>query len=66
MFDHDRLTQCLKALPERERSVLLMTFYDDMPADALAAEMKLSAATVRVIRQRGLERLRLCVTGEPR
>ena len=39
-----------------------MTFYDDRPADAVAAELKLSAGNVRVIRHRGLERLRGCMT----
>lgn len=62
--DDRRLAHCLEGLPERERTVLLMTFYDDMPADALARELNLSTANVRVIRHRGLERLRKCVTGE--
>jgi RNA polymerase sigma-70 factor (ECF subfamily) len=44
----------------------LLTFYDDMPAEALARELDLSPANVRVIRHRGLERLRGCVTGESR
>lgn len=62
--DRERLAHCLERLPERERTVLLMTFYDDMPADALAQELDLTPANVRVIRHRGLERLRRCVTGE--
>jgi RNA polymerase sigma-70 factor (ECF subfamily) len=65
-FDRERLTHCLECLPERERTVLLMTFYDDMPAEALANELNLSQANVRVIRHRGLMRLRTCVTGEAR
>jgi len=65
-LDHKRLAHCLEALPERERTVLLLTFYDDMPAEALARELDLSPANVRVIRHRGLERLRGCVTGESR
>jgi len=62
--DSGRLTHCLELLPERERSVLMLTFYDDMPADELAQELNLSPANVRVIRHRSLERLRKCVTGE--
>lgn len=62
--DSDRLAHCLESLPERERTVLMLTFYDDMPAEALARELNLSQANVRVIRHRGLERLRVCVTGE--
>ncbi len=62
--DRARLMDCLERLSERERTVLVMTFYDDMPAEALARELGLSPANVRVIRHRGLERLRACVTGE--
>ena len=57
----ERLKSCLSALPERERAVLIMTFYDDRPADAVAADLGLSAGNVRVIRHRGLERLRGCI-----
>lgn len=60
-IDTERLRHCLAALQERERTVLVMTFYDDRPADAVAAELGLSAGNVRVIRHRGLERLRSCM-----
>lgn len=63
-LDRARLAHCLERLPERERTVLLLTFYDDMNADALARELDLSPANVRVIRHRGLARLRACVSGE--
>jgi RNA polymerase sigma-70 factor (ECF subfamily) len=56
-----QLGDCLAALPERERAVLVMTFYDDRPAEAVAAELGVSAGNVRVIRHRGLERLRGCM-----
>lgn len=59
--DAARLKACLAALPERERTVLIMTFYDDRTAEAVAAELSLSAGNVRVIRHRGLERLRGCL-----
>lgn len=62
--DRARLADCLARLSERERTVLVMSFYDDLPAEALARELGLSPANVRVIRHRGLERLRACVTGE--
>jgi RNA polymerase sigma-70 factor (ECF subfamily) len=61
--DRERLARCLERLPERERTILLMTFYDDLPAEDLARELNLTPANVRVIRHRGLERLRGCVTG---
>jgi len=60
-LDTERLGRCLAALPERERSILVMTFFDDRPADAVAADLGLSAGNVRVIRHRGLERLRACM-----
>jgi RNA polymerase sigma-70 factor (ECF subfamily) len=63
-LDSARLANCLERLPERERTILLLTFYDDMPADTLARELNLTPGNVRVIRHRGLERLRGCVTGE--
>jgi RNA polymerase sigma-70 factor (ECF subfamily) len=62
-LDHARLAACLERLSERERSVLAMTFYDDQPAKEVAAALGLSEGNVRVIRHRGLERLRDCVTG---
>jgi RNA polymerase sigma-70 factor (ECF subfamily) len=60
-LDADRLVQCLGRLPERERTVLVMTFYEDRPADSVGDELGLSAGNVRVIRHRGIERLRLCL-----
>jgi RNA polymerase sigma-70 factor (ECF subfamily) len=55
------LARCLAALPERERAVIVMTFYDDRPAEELARELRLTPVNVRVIRHRALERLRKCV-----
>jgi RNA polymerase sigma-70 factor (ECF subfamily) len=62
-LDHRRLLACLDGLPERERSVLVMTFYDERKSPEVAAELAISEANVRVIRHRGLQRLRDCVTG---
>jgi RNA polymerase sigma-70 factor (ECF subfamily) len=62
-FDTDRLKHCLQLLAERERAVLVMTFYDDCPADELGTQLGLSPGNVRVIRHRGIERLRDCVQG---
>jgi len=62
-LDEARLVGCLDRLSERERSVLVMTFYDDQPAREVATALGLSEGNVRIIRHRGLERLRDCVTG---
>lgn len=56
-----RMQECLVRLPDRERTVLIMTFFDDLPADAVGRELGISAGNVRVIRHRGLERLRTCL-----
>jgi RNA polymerase sigma-70 factor (ECF subfamily) len=63
-LDTDRLGDCLQRLPERERAVLMMSFYDDRPAEAVGTELGLSAGNVRVIRHRGIERLRACMQVE--
>ncbi|MEJ8814580.1 sigma-70 family RNA polymerase sigma factor [Variovorax ureilyticus] len=61
--DHERVARCLDALRERERSVLLMSFYDEKPAWEVADELGLTAGNVRVIRHRGITQLRRCVEG---
>lgn len=62
-LDLDRLAACLEKLSARERTVLLMTFYEEKPAQAVGAALGLTATNVRVIRHRGVARLRDCVTG---
>jgi len=62
-LDRDRLASCLDRLSERERSVMLMTFYEDRQADEVAGLLGLTAGNVRVIRHRALGRLRNCMTG---
>jgi RNA polymerase sigma-70 factor (ECF subfamily) len=60
-LDHQRVADCLERLPERERSVLVLTFYDDQPSEEVGAQLGLSAGNVRVIRHRGIDKLRRCV-----
>jgi RNA polymerase sigma-70 factor (ECF subfamily) len=60
-LDHERVADCLERLAERERSVLVLTFYDEQPSDAVAEQLGLSAGNVRVIRHRGIDKLRRCV-----
>lgn len=60
-LDHQRVADCLERLPERERAVLVMSFYDDQTADAVATQLGLTAGNVRVIRHRGIDKLRRCV-----
>lgn len=60
-LDHQRVAECLERLPERERSVLVMSFYDDQSSDVVGRELGLSAGNVRVLRHRGIDKLRRCV-----
>lgn len=62
--DHERVAHCLERLSERERAVLVMTFYADESAAVVAGSLGISAQNVRVIRHRGLDRLRRCVAPE--
>jgi len=60
-LDHERVAECLERLLARERSVLVLTFYDEQPSEAVGAQLGLSPGNVRVIRHRGLNNLRRCV-----
>jgi RNA polymerase sigma-70 factor (ECF subfamily) len=60
-LDHRRVADCLDGLPERERAVLVMSFYDDQPSDAVGQQLGLTPGNVRVIRHRGIDKLRRCV-----
>ena len=60
-LDHERVADCLQRLPERERSVLVMSFYEDRASDDVAGMLGLSPGNVRVIRHRGIAKLRTCI-----
>jgi RNA polymerase sigma-70 factor (ECF subfamily) len=62
-LDERKLAACLERLAERERAVLLASFFAESSAQAAASELALTAANVRVIRHRALGKLRDCVTG---
>ena len=64
-LDADKLAECLQALAERERTVVVQTFFADRSGDEVAKELGLSAGNVRVIRHRALARLRECMDGGP-
>ena len=56
----------LRGLAERERLVVLLTYYADRDAPRIAEDLNLSPGAVRVIRHRAIARLRECVTGGKR
>jgi RNA polymerase sigma-70 factor, ECF subfamily len=60
-LDHAKVADCLDRLSERERSVLVLTFYDDASSEDVGAQLGLSTGNVRVIRHRGIDKLRRCV-----
>ena len=60
-LDPDRLAACLEALSERERSVVVLSFFSDKTADVVGAELGISGGNVRVIRHRAITRLRECM-----
>ena len=60
-LDRDRLVSCLERLAERERSVILTSFFESKDADEVGRALNLAAGNVRVIRHRAMERLRACM-----
>lgn len=61
VLDHNRLTHCVQKLKERERAVVVMTFYDEQTGGDVAKFLGVSETNVRVIRHRALHHLRLCM-----
>ena len=61
-LDVDRLETCLARLAERERMVVLLTFYAERTAGEVGKELGVKEGNVRVIRHRAVERLRTCMT----
>jgi len=59
--DRDKLRRCVQNLKERERSVVIMTFYDEQTGADLARSLGVSEANVRVIRHRAIHLLRQCM-----
>jgi len=59
--DAERLRQCLAELGERERSVIVLTFYGERTARQIGEELGLSDGNVRVVRSRAVSRLRNCM-----
>lgn len=60
-LDRDQLARCVQALKERERSVVVMTFYDEHTAAEAAGFLGISEANIRVIRHRAIKLLRACI-----
>ena len=61
-LDADHLERCLARLAERERRVVILTFYGEKTATEVGHELGVKEGNVRVIRHRAIERLRTCMT----
>ena len=60
-LDQEKLTRCMRNLKERERTVIVLTFYDEQTSADLAHFLGVSEANVRVIRHRAIQQLRDCM-----
>ncbi len=60
-LDQGQLTRCVQSLKERERAVVIMTFYDEQTGADVANFLGVSEANVRVIRHRAIHQLRDCM-----
>jgi RNA polymerase sigma-70 factor (ECF subfamily) len=60
-IDHEQLTRCVQNLKERERAVVILTFYDEQTSADVSRFLGVSEANVRVIRHRAIHQLRGCM-----
>jgi len=60
-LDYEKLTRCVQNLKERERTVIVMTFYDEQTGADVASFLGVSEANLRVIRHRAIHQLRDCM-----
>lgn len=60
-LDHELLQRCVQGLKERERTVVVMSFYNEETGADVASFLGISEANVRVIRHRAIRQLRECM-----
>jgi RNA polymerase sigma-70 factor, ECF subfamily len=60
-LDERKLACCMEGLAERERSVLVLSFFADKSSEEVGRELGLTSQNARVIRHRALVRLRECM-----
>ena len=61
--DQEQLRHCVQRLKEREKAVIVMSFYDEETGADVARFLGVSEANVRVIRHRAIHQLRGCMGG---
>jgi RNA polymerase sigma-70 factor (ECF subfamily) len=62
-LDHDQLARCVQNLRERERTVVVMSFFDEQTGADVAGFLGVSETNLRVIRHRAIHELRKCMEG---
>ena len=62
--ERQEIIRALRCLPDRQREVLVLRYYLDLPDDQIAAAMRISRSTVRSTAHRGLSALRRALREE--
>lgn len=62
-IDVGALVRCLAALDLRARTVVQLSFQEELPASEIAAALETTPGNVRVIRHRAVGQLRRCMDG---
>jgi RNA polymerase sigma-70 factor (ECF subfamily) len=57
----DHLRDCLERLAERERTIVVLSFFHEQSSKEIAQALDLTPGNVRVIRHRAIDRLRGCM-----
>lgn len=60
-IDLSAVERCVATLDERERAIVVQSFYAQRTAAEIAGDLGLAGGTVRVIRHRAIARLRACL-----
>lgn len=61
LFGLEAVSRCLAAIRERERVILIQTYYAEKSADEIASALGMTAGAVRVGRHRALASMRECL-----
>jgi RNA polymerase sigma-70 factor (ECF subfamily) len=61
--DTGALVPCVAALDLRGRMVVMLSFYEERPAEHIAQALETTAGNVRVLRHRAIAALRRCLDG---
>ena len=62
----DELRRALRRLPVRQRTAIVLRYYEDLPEEQVASAMRCSVPAARSLVSRGMETLRTIVRSEER